>query len=148
VHSFHQEPEAPQKQLLQEVDQQELQQQQQQYTSRKRSRKEMERALRHGNLDAVMDDSQFVSLEQSQPDSYTPQPETYAVPQYGIRVAATAMYDPSQGAAVTGVKKGRGKNQINHLMASAANLELQRARQGNSNIGKMHRANAKQKYGW
>lgn len=118
------------------------------HQSRKRSRKDIERELRQGNFDAVVDQSSVVTIQQASPDSFIPQPETYAVPQHGIKVATTAMYDPSQGAAVGGLNKGRGKNQINHLMASAASLELQRARQGNSNIGKVQRANAKQKYGW
>ena len=119
---------------------------------RKRMRKEMERALRQGNLAAALEsDANFsASLQQAPPDAYVPEPETYAVPQHGIKVVPTAMYDPSAGQAVQGASdKGRGKNQIHHLMASAASLELQRARGLGGNAGgKAHRANAKQKYGW
>lgn len=119
---------------------------------RKRSRKELERALRQGNLAAALEsDANFTaSLQQAPPDAFVPEPETYAVPEHGIRVVPTAMYDPSAGQAVQSASgKGRGKNQIHHLMASAANLELQRARGLGGNAGnKTHRANAKQKYGW
>lgn len=114
--------------------------------SRKRSRKDIERALRQGNLSAV-DDQVTTQIAQAQPNQYRPAEETYAVPQHGIKVAATAMYDPKAGAAVIGKGGGRGKNQITHLMAAAANLELQRARNP-SQMGNTHRANAKQKYGW
>lgn len=119
-----------------------------QKNKKKRSRKEMERALRHGNLAAVTDRNDVVSMEQAQPDQYTPAPETYAVPAHGIKVAATAMYDPKTGEKTVGGPTARGKNQINQLMASAADFELHRARQGGSSSGNPHRANAKQKYGW
>ena len=68
-----------------------------------------------------------------------------------VRMAATPMYDASQGQAVVGTGAGgRGKNQINHLLASAANLELARARGMVAKPGgqNSHRANAKRKYGW
>lgn len=120
--------------------------------SRKRSRKEMERALRQGNLsEALQGCTNVAKIEQAQPDAYVPEPETYAVPSHGIKVVPTAMYDPKAGQAVTSASgKGRGKNQLHHLMASAANLELQRARGlgAGANAGRSHRANAKQKYGW
>jgi hypothetical protein len=107
---------------------------------RKRSRKEMERELRAGNFDAIQPTSE-VHQEQGH---YTPAPE--AVPVHGIKVVPTAMYDPASGKTIAGIGGGRGKNQINHLMAAAANLELERSRAGN--VGKTHRANAKAKYGW
>lgn len=116
--------------------------------NRKRSRREMENALRKGDFQQL--DGNVTHLEQARPDSFVPDPETYAVPHHGIRVVPTAMYDPKAGTATNlAAGKGRGKNQIHHLMASAANLELQRARgmAGTSNSSS-HRANAKQKYGW
>jgi hypothetical protein len=82
---------------------------------------------------------------------YVPQEETYAVPSSGaVRVAPVRMYDPKAGtdvvqADVTG--KQRGKHQINQLLASAANLELQRARATGTGV-KSKRADAKRKYGW
>ena len=134
--------------------------------SKKRSRQELERALRQGRMeDAVLhgtgggDDPNgggvsFLSLAQPPPDAHAiPSSEMYAAGSaptvHGIRVAAAPMYDPKVGAAVVGTSHaGRGKNQIHHLMASAAQLELQRARQPESQSGKIHRANARQKYGW
>jgi hypothetical protein len=127
--------------------------------SRKRSRKDLERVLRQGNLSAAFDlpssntagtTPPFVSLHQAHPEAYTPDPETYAVPTHGIRVAPTAMYDASAGTAVIGTNNSRGKNQIHQLLASAASLELQRARGLGTEKGKAssHRANAKTKYGW
>jgi hypothetical protein len=116
-------------------------------TNRKRSRRGKEKALRNGDFQALQV-THYV--EQANPDAYVPDPETYAVPQHGIKVVPTAMYDPKAGTATNlAAGKGRGKNQIHHLMASAANLELQRARgmAGTSNASN-HRANAKQKYGW
>jgi hypothetical protein len=126
--------------------------------SKKRSRKELERALRGGNMDIIDDREdglQVQSMQQVQPDAYTPQEESYAaVPVHGVKVAPTAMYDPSAGQAVVGTSAAgvkRGTNQINQLMASAANLEQQRT-QGigatANQAGKTHRANAKSKYGW
>ena len=131
---------------------------QQQQQSRKRSRKDMERALRQGNMAAVDNHAglRIELVEQAQPDQYQPTEESYAVPAHGVKVTATAMYDPSQGQAVVGsssVDATKGKNQINQLMANAANLEMQRARgigsgAGAQAQGKTHRANAKHKYGW
>lgn len=118
---------------------------------RKRGRKELERALRHGQLDAVETD---LSLH-ADTNQYNPSIASLnAVPpsEFGIKVAPTAMYDPSVGGTVGGHLKGRGKNQINHVMAAAAHLEEQRRQQylrdGSAASGKTHRANAKQKYGW
>ena len=119
---------------------------------RKRSRKELERALRHGQLDAVEGD---ISV-QAETNLYNPSAASLsAAPpsEFGIRVAPTAMYDPSIGGVAAGQARGRGKNQINHVMAAAAQLEEHRRQQyqrdgsGAAN-GKTHRANAKQKYGW
>ena len=103
------------------------------------------------------DGLQVQSMQQAQPDAYTPLDpnNSTAVPSHGVRNTATAMYDPTQGQAVVGTSEGvkRGTNQINQLMASAANLEQQR-NQGiggtaaNNQAGKTHRANAKHKYGW
>ena len=136
-------------------------------SSRKRSRRELQRALRQGDLSALPDSNndneygQIAMLQQQAPNAHVPA-ETYAPPltSHGIRVAPTAMYDPHAGQAVvvgattTEQTKGgggrmlRGKNQIHQLMASAAQLELQRARAPTSSSSSSHRANAKTKYGW
>lgn len=115
---------------------------------KKRSRKEMEKALRAGNLDAL----QGVATVEAEASVYVPQEETYRVPTSGItKVAPVSMYDPKAGsdvmqAGATG--KQRGKHQINTLLASAASLELQRARAIGTSGGKSKRADAKRKYGW
>eukprot|EP00977_Amphora_coffeiformis_P000065 scaffold15_cov204-Amphora_coffeaeformis.AAC.10 len=123
----------------------------------KRRRQEMERLLRQGQWDAALDPSaSAVSrvLEMDQPQAFVPTDgAAQNVDTTGlVRMAATPMYDPSQGQAVVGQaagSAGRGKNQINHLLASAANLELARARGMAAKPGQnSHRANAKRKYGW
>jgi hypothetical protein len=122
------------------------------------SRKALEQALRHGNLSAVWDDPNRISVAQAAPDRHTPVPER-AAPSHGVKVVPTALYDPSVGANVlvntTGGRPhlpSRGKNQIHTLLQSAAALERQRAQQGgvagSATLGKTHRANAKRKYGW
>ena len=108
----------------------------------KKSRQELERALRQGNFGAL-DSSRVEHLEQAIP-SYQPQAPA-AAPTHGIKVVPTAIYDPSAGGAVTG---RRGKShQINQLLAQAASLEQARA-QGQVKGPTSHRANAKRKYGW
>jgi hypothetical protein len=121
------------------------------YASRKRSRKDLEHALRQGHLHAIQDDSRVAHLVQASPTAYQPDEQSYAVPVAGVKVVPTALYDPSQGQAVVGSggHKGRGKNQIHHLMAAAADLELARARgQAPAASNAQHRVNAKRKYGW
>ena len=120
----------------------------------KRRRQEMERLLRQGQWDAALSPSAATSatvLEMDQPKVFQPTDgAAQNVDTMGlVRMAATSMYDPSQGQAVVGKDAGRGKNQINHLLASAANLELARARGMAAKPGQnSHRANAKRKYGW
>jgi len=48
-------------------------------------------------------------------------------------------------------QRAKGKNQINALMASAANFQLQQTRMGgggNKTNNNSQRAGAKRKYGW
>jgi hypothetical protein len=124
----------------------------QQQPSRKRSRKDIERALRRGNLAAVDGAANLQEMQQEDRSGYQPAEETYAVPVDGVRAVPTAMYDPSEGRAVTGYRgaRARGRNQINQLMSAAADLELQRARglAAPSASAKAHRASAKRKYGF
>jgi hypothetical protein len=142
-------------------------------SSKKRSRQELERALRGGNVQVLQNPSHAFqvdvqSLQQADPAEYAPDPESAherslrQSQQHGIRVAPTLMYDASTGTAESSVAgsaaeggagppklKGRGKNQIHHVVAAAAQLEMQRARQTPSASGSAtHRANAKAKYGW
>jgi hypothetical protein len=88
-------------------------------------------------------------MEQAKPDAYVPKEETYAAPMRGVKNVATQMYNPSAGTDVQAEMnmKVKGKNQINHLMASAAQLEMQQARQGGPKVNSQ-RAGAKRKYGW
>jgi hypothetical protein len=112
-------------------------------------KRQLQKALRSGQLEeALAQSDNTASLEQAAPTAYVPQQETYAVPNNGVKVVTTTMYNPKAGTDVQvnlGAVRARGKNQINQLMASAANFELQQARQG----GKSNqRAGAKRKYGW
>lgn len=118
-------------------------------TNTKRSRKrQMEQMLRQGNLEGVSSD---VHLHGQDNVFEIPQDQQQASQQsHGIRVVPTSQYNPGAGAAAATVKisgKQRGKNQMNALLASAASLEAQRARNPlpQQNI---HRSNAKRKYGW
>jgi hypothetical protein len=59
----------------------------------------------------------------------------------------------SLGGIISKLPTGRGKNQINHLLANAVALERHRQQQqsfqtSSSTNAKSYRANAKQKYGW
>jgi hypothetical protein len=117
--------------------------------AKRKSRREMEKALRAGNLQAL---EGVTTTVEAQALAYAPREETYRVPSFGItKVAPVGMYDPKAGsdvmqAGATG--KQRGKHQINALLASAASLELQRARAIGTSGGKGKRADAKRKYGW
>lgn len=135
----------------------------------KRSRQEMERALRQGNISILHESSSssqtgggsIISMQAPAPHLHAAEVNAAAasvpIVQHGIKVVPTAVYDPSLGQAVpmvggkgpAGRGKGSGKNQIHHVMAAAANFELQRAQaSARGRGGNAHRANAKQKYGW
>ena len=113
-------------------------------------KRQLQKALRAGNMDQVLAaGGNVTNVEQVDPTAFVPAPETYAVPQNGVRVVATQMYNPKVGGDVqvnAGSGRARGKNQINQLMASAANFELQQARSGQKTSNQ--RAGAKRKYGW
>lgn len=119
-----------------------------QRVAKKRSRREMEKALRSGNLTAI-DGQAGIHTLASDANVYMPQEESFNTAQAsGVRVAPVAMYDTKAGQDVMGAGvsgKAKGKNQINHLMASAAAFEANQAQQTKL---KTHRANAKSKYGW
>jgi hypothetical protein len=118
-----------------------------------RSRKEMERALRRGQIDTVINDAALTSsiqgadpnnLSMVDPPTMDPDSTTHGM----VRNVPTQLYDPSSGgmAAAASMRRG-GKNQINQLLAQAAHLERERAQQP-SQVAKIQRANAKRKYGW
>jgi hypothetical protein len=86
-----------------------------------------------------------------------------------IKHSTTHIYDPTLGTTVpyhatttdmndtsvtkTIAMKGRGKNQINALLAQAVTLERERNEQqlpttSSKTTQQIHRANAKRKYGW
>jgi hypothetical protein len=157
------------------------------HKTKKRSRQELERALRHGNMAAIQQHQSAVdvrTIHQSDPSERAYQapeadPSSYYSSAGAVRVGPAPMYDPTTGtiraAGATGTGgsggggsddgrglmslKGRGKNQIHHVVAAAAQLEMQRARQqqhmpssssgaGGRGGSNPHRANAKAKYGW
>jgi hypothetical protein len=70
---------------------------------------------------------------------------------HGIRVVPTTHFNPGAGMTAVSTEisgKHRGKHQPNALLASAASLESQRARNPTSQKMSSHRATAKRKYGW
>jgi hypothetical protein len=108
----------------------------------------MEELLRQGNFDGVTSD---VHLRGQDNVYQMPQEQNSASYQsHGVRVVPTAQYNVGSGTTTASVNisgKQRGKNQVNALLASAASLEAQRARNPLQQQT-IHRANAKRKYGW
>jgi hypothetical protein len=145
--------------------------------SKKRRRQEIEKELRSGNV-AIVEGTTTAQVQGAHPTQYQPVPlDRLETPGLGIAVVPTLRYDPSRGETVsvvgrttadgvpTAMRSGRGKNQINVLLANAAALQQRRQQQheiaaslqqqqGGAaiappvNPGKAHRAKAKQKYGW
>ena len=115
--------------------------------AKKRSRQEMEKALRAGNFSAL-DGYTTQSIQPAANVYMAPQEESAAATGLGIRVAPVRMYDTKAGGDVIGAKisgKAKSKNQINFLMASAAAFEMN---QSQAQRLKSHRVSAKRKYGW
>ena len=115
---------------------------------KKRSRKEMEKALRSGNFSGISGDN-VQTLDATADVSTYIAPATQEAPRHNVKVAPVRMYDTKAGADVLGASvssKAKGKNQVNHLMAAAAAFELKES-QGMFQV-KSHKANAKRKYGW
>jgi len=124
----------------------------------KMSKRELEKALRSGNFDAIDSSNITQSIDTS----------TYNTPSENelLATASTSnpngsqyrtsnlqMYVPSEGTSVaTGdvSSKQRSKHQIHSLVANARKLEADRARLGAMGLGgrKSNRADAKKKYGW
>ena len=120
----------------------------------KRSRKEMERALRQGRLAEVLQEGGLTEMRAADPTAYQPEISTAPPAGSAVRNVPTQMYDPSTGTTVTamvaqgaGHRGGGGKNPISQLLSQAAQLEQHRA-QNPASAAKAHRASAKRKYGW
>ena len=114
--------------------------------NKKRSRKEMEKALRSGNFD-TLSGTNVQTLHN--PSSAYAAPAPGEAPRHNVKVAPVRMYDTKAGTDVLGANisgKAKGKNQVNHLMAAAAAFELKES-QG-AFKPKSQKANAKRKYGW
>jgi hypothetical protein len=113
---------------------------------KKRSRKEMEKALRLGNFDTLSG----VNVQTlHKPSNAYIIPAPGEAPRHNVKVAPVRMYDTKAGTDVLGATisgKAKGKNQVNHLMAAAAAFELKES-QG-AFKPKSQKANAKRKYGW
>lgn len=116
--------------------------------TKKRSRREIEKALRSGDLDSVGDSVNLYTID-GVSNVYTPEQEAFTTQKgSGVRIAPVAMYDTKAGKDVLGASvsgKAKGKNQINYLMVSAAAFEANEAQKTKV---KTQRANAKRKYGW
>lgn len=137
-----------------------------QQTSRNKSNRELQQALRAGNFD-VLDDARTSALRRPDVElgggaGYAPTEADLAeaAARTGAASAARAgaaglrMYDPSAGTDIDlngGVsQKHRSKHQINQLVAQAAVLEAHRAGGvgGRTAKGTSSRVDAKRKYGW
>ena len=121
----------------------------------KRSRQEMERALRQGRVAQVMDEQAWRlthHVESVDPTAYTPPVPAVATTTTKLRNVPLPRYDPALGNTTTTIGTGGGhrNNPIQQLLSQAVQLEQQRLQQsstGTTNV-KLHRANAKRKYGW
>lgn len=123
----------------------------------KRSRKEMERALRQGNVSQVVQNNPqlLTHVDSADPTAFAldalPASSTATT---SVRNVPTPLYDSSLGSTTTSHKGGRN-NPIRQLLSQAVHLEQQRLQQPSSSSVsstgqqvKLHRANAKRKYGW
>ena len=125
---------------------------------KKMSKRELQKALRQGNFDAInsanitqnIDSSNYAAPSENDllATASTSNPSSSEFKTGGLQ-----MYVPSEGSSVAtgGVSsKQRGKHQIHSLVASARKLEADRARLGAMGMGgkKSNRVDAKRKYGW
>mmetsp|Transcript_32634 Transcript_32634/g.37128 ORF Transcript_32634/g.37128 Transcript_32634/m.37128 type:complete len:119 (+) Transcript_32634:604-960(+) len=112
------------------------------------SRRDMEKALRAGRLNIIDNYDKTCNINAAAGNYVCEKDRHNKTVGDRIRVAPVAMYDTKArkdvlGASITG--KARGKNQINFLMASAANFE---ENQTSRERASKYRVNAKRKYGW
>lgn len=121
----------------------------------KRSRQEMERALREGRVAQVVDEQAWRMthhVESVDPTAYTPPPvPAVATTTTKLRNVPLPRYDPALGSTTTTTTGGHRNNPIQQLLSQAVQLEQQRLQQsstGTTTNVKLHRVNAKRKYGW
>lgn len=126
------------------------------------SKREMEKALRAGNLNLIHQSahSNLVEMEGAPTagigtTTTKEEWEQLKMTHGKVNLRGLVSYDPKAGSDTTVndlTSKHRSKHQIHQLMASAARLEAQRSSSlpGNaSSSGRnTHRTNAKRKYGW
>jgi hypothetical protein len=110
------------------------------YITAKKSRQQLERELRSGNVAAV----EGIAVDGVKPTDHAPTIIDYEA-MTTIRNIPTTMYDPGSGQ-MKQAKVSKAKNQIHFLVHQAAELERRRAEQGPARPS--HRADAKRKYGF
>jgi hypothetical protein len=122
----------------------------------KRSKREIEKALRAGNFENIdsLATQTIDTREYEQPD------EHHILATSGLategsssfRTSGLERYVPSEGMSVQGgvVGKMKGKSQIHSLVSSAASYEANQRRMAAMGMGKTKssRVDAKRKYGW
>lgn len=113
-------------------------------TNSRKSRQNLERELRNGNVGAITTPHSHASTVIG--DTTAVRVVDYASAQT-IRSVPEGVYDPVTGKLSAAGKRGAGKNQVHVLVHQAAALERQRAEQMNS-TSQRRRADAKRKYGW
>jgi hypothetical protein len=129
--------------------------------SSRQGRKELERALRKGNLDTIFSASDDISGIASEMYQHVPnyQFDEHAHAQTMQAVQhiqkkgnfTVKMYDPHAGTTVDTkevTSKHRAKHQIHQLAQSAIALEASRLTNPNKGNIRSTRADAKRKYGW
>lgn len=121
---------------------------------KKRSKKEIEKALRAGNLDSVNEYTQKIeSISSNNPNQQQILASGLSEGGSSFGTAGLERYIPSEGASIKqgGLSgKMKGKHQIHALVSSAAKYEAEQRRMNamGTNKGKSSRADAKKKYGW
>ena len=123
---------------------------------RKRSKREIEKALRSGNFDSISEYTQTIDVaNHMQPSEQQILSSSGAGSGAGnsYRTSGLERYVPSEGMQVKqpGLSgKMKGKHQIHSLVSSAAKYEADQRRIAAMGMGKgkSSRADAKRKYGW
>jgi len=118
-------------------------------THRKRSHREITKALKRGDFATALATKDVTHVKAAESTDYQLPTTGAYIHTHDIKLTSKSLYDPETGEMKA--KNGRGKNQIHHVLAQAAQLEedrLQRGLVGAAQNAKRYRANAKQKYGW
>lgn len=122
----------------------------------KRSKREIEKALRAGNFENI--DSIATQTIDTRQYEHPDEQQTLATSglategSSSFRTSVLERYVPSEGMSVQGGVSGKmkGKSQIHSLVSSAASYEANQRRMAAMGMGKAKsgRADAKRKYGW